>query len=808
MARIVYSDFDLLIQRAAEGYRAQVLTSPAGQAATSFTLPFSELELENFLLRVGRPRRGTRRIDSPEVGAAKSFGERLFSAVFNGEVRGCLRSSLDDVARNNAGLRIRLRLTEVPELADLPWEYLYNPSLNRFLALSVETPFVRYLELPESIRPVSVTPPLRVLVMISSPTDYPQLDVEREWRKLQESIADLTKSGMIILERLDTATLSLLQRHLRRGEYHVFHFIGHGGFEPKLQDGVLIFEDEAQRGRAVSGQDLGTLLHDHRALRLGILNACEGARTSRTDPFAGTAQSLVQQGLPAVIAMQFEITDEAAITFAHEFYAAVADGYPVDAAVAEARKAIFAEGNGLEWGTPVLYLRAADGLIFNVERPAEPAHIIEQPANLTKPAEKTIIPDEPVQRHDATEKPLHSTETPPKRKGGLPTWSMMGTGAVLLLVIAMGIQWMLDRFGRETQKPISIVSLTVEPEKKDIKVKDRVALKVKAVYSDGNAKHITEGVEWKSSNAAIASVNSAGELQAKKEGTTKVTARYGAIESSPLELSFLVEEVPQSGSPQIVSLAVDASRQELKTDERLALKARALYSDGGEKFVTKGVAWQSSQPNVAVVSSTGQVVGRSAGRSDITARYEGVLSSPLHLVVKSAEGDKPALPAVRLVSLTVESKAQEIRLYERMRLGVRGKYSDGTEKLIAGGVEWRSNQPGVLNVSADGQAEGRSEGRAEVTANYGGLSSSPLALVVKGTVEKQGPDVQLKNKMITEYLVSARAYRERGDYTEALTVLERARASDPENKEVAAAIETTRRACNAERRLGREELKC
>jgi hypothetical protein len=253
---------------------------------------------------------------------------------------------------------------------------------------------------------------------------------------------------------------------------------------------------------------------------------------------------------------------------------------------------------------------------------------------------------------------------------------------------------------------------------------------------------------------------------------------------------------------------VDASRQELKTDERLVLKARALYSDGGEKFVAKGVAWQSSQPHVAGVSSTGQVVGRSAGRSDITARYEGVLSSPLQLVVKSAEGDKPALPAVRLVSLTVESKAQEIKLYERLRLGVRGKYSDGTEKLIAGGVEWRSNQPGVLNVSADGQAEGRSEGRAEVTANYGGLWSSPLAFVVKGTVKKQDPEVQLKNKMITEYLVSARAYRERGDYAEALTVLERARASDPENKEVAAAIDATRRACNAERRLGRGELKC
>ncbi|MGI0026147.1 MAG: CHAT domain-containing protein, partial [Nitrososphaera sp.] len=204
--------------------------------------------------------------------------------------------------------------------------------------------------------------------MISSPSDYPKLDVEREWGKLREALGDLDKRGLLTLERLEDATLASLQQQLRRGEYHIFHFIGHGGFDQRLQDGVLILEDEDERGRPVSGQDLGTLMHDHRPLRLAILNACEGARTSRTDPFAGMAQSLVQQGIPAVIAMQFEITDEAAITFAHEFYGAIADGYPVDAALAEARKSIFAQGNGLEWGTPVLYLRSPDGRIFDLER--------------------------------------------------------------------------------------------------------------------------------------------------------------------------------------------------------------------------------------------------------------------------------------------------------------------------------------------------------------------------------------------------------------------------------------------------------
>jgi hypothetical protein len=110
------------------------------------------------------------------------------------------------------------------------------------------------------------------------------------------------------------------------------------------------------------------LLHDEKTLRLAILNACEGGRTSRSDPFAGVGQSLLQQGIPAVIAMQFEIPDEAAITMAYEFYSALADGYPVDAALSEARKGIFAEDYGVEWGTPVLYLRAPDGRIFDIEK--------------------------------------------------------------------------------------------------------------------------------------------------------------------------------------------------------------------------------------------------------------------------------------------------------------------------------------------------------------------------------------------------------------------------------------------------------
>jgi len=168
------------------------------------------------------------------------------------------------------------------------------------------------------------------------------------------------------------------------------HFVGHGGFDTQAQDGVLILEDEQGRGRRVSGQSLATVLTDHAPLRLVVLNSCEGARTARADPFAGVAQSLVQQGIPAVIAMQFEISDAASITFAHEFYAALADGYPVDAALGDARGAIFAQVNDLEWGTPVLYLRAPDGVIL-APQGMQP-HAALTPAVTAGPASAAVPP--------------------------------------------------------------------------------------------------------------------------------------------------------------------------------------------------------------------------------------------------------------------------------------------------------------------------------------------------------------------------------------------------------------------------------
>jgi tetratricopeptide (TPR) repeat protein len=362
-----YLDLDLLFARSQSGYQVRVLRSPAGDGqSVNFAVPFTDLELENFVLRVGRFRARTRRVEAAPVTAAKQVGGQLFNAVFAHGVGECLRRSLDRARAEQAILRIRFRLSDCPELGDLPWEFLYDQNDDWFLALSARTPIVRYVQLPDPPRAVHVTLPLRVLAIRSEPTDCPQLDLQAEWTQVVAALSELTDAGLIALTELAVPTLSELRRALLRDTFHGLHYMGHGQFD-RQHGGALLFTDRRGHGVPVTGGDLGVILRDHDSLRLAVLNACEGGRTDPADPFAGVADTLVRRGIPAVVAMQFEVSDEAAIEFAPALYGALAAGRPVDAAVSEARKAIYTI-SPLEWATPVLYLRADDAQLFDISQ--------------------------------------------------------------------------------------------------------------------------------------------------------------------------------------------------------------------------------------------------------------------------------------------------------------------------------------------------------------------------------------------------------------------------------------------------------
>ncbi len=365
MAVTTYQNFDLLITRSGDDYRAFVVDAPGGDADATFALPFTADELDFLGNLAGVRRGGTGGSGAGSVSDLKELGSLLYGAVIQGKVAAVLATSLEKAEQENVGLRLRLRFSEeTAELATLPWEILYDPVQEHFLALSESSPILRYLSLPKARPTLLVKPPLRVLTVLASPPGYEELNLEREWQVLETAMGSLIADDKFVLDRLEHPTFAALQERLLGEDIHILHFVGHGVYDEAAGAGALVLTDTEGNAQEVSGEELATLLHNHRSLRLVYLNACEGALSSHLNVFSGVAQTLVQQGVPAAVAMQAEISDEAAIDLSRLFYSALAAGYPVDAALTQARVAIAARS--AEWAIPVLFSRSPDNRLFDV----------------------------------------------------------------------------------------------------------------------------------------------------------------------------------------------------------------------------------------------------------------------------------------------------------------------------------------------------------------------------------------------------------------------------------------------------------
>ncbi len=359
MDRPDYLDFDLLIEPGDPGYQIRVLHSPAGQIRETASASLGDPAWPRLAQRLAHTH--DRGLQEAELA---DRGRDLFALAFPGQVTQLYYRSLDRARDRDAGLRIRLRLADAPELLAVPWEILYDPQRGRFLALSDDTPLVRYLELPIPETPLAVSPPLRVLAVAANPTDLPPLDVEREKALLAQALDHPAARDRVQVTWASAANLMALQDHLRREPVHIFHFIGHGLFDPDRRQGMLAFQAEDGRAQLVTADQLAVLLHDRPHLRLVVLNSCDTGRTDLQDPFSGLAQHLVAQGIPGCVAMQVTMPDRAAIAFSRTLYAALADGTSLDTALVEARKAVYFAGYPTAWAIPVLYTHAPDGRIF------------------------------------------------------------------------------------------------------------------------------------------------------------------------------------------------------------------------------------------------------------------------------------------------------------------------------------------------------------------------------------------------------------------------------------------------------------
>ena len=385
---VEYEPFAILIGPGRKGhYPIQVLESPAGEGGAltdELVLPERVHYLDRMLrgmsrqaLRRGQPPGGGSSSRPSRAGldrAAQALGTALFRALFRGEVEILLERSLEACERTRgAGLRIELRadprLRSLAPVLRAPWELLYHPRLHQYLCLERTSPVVRSLLIGRPRSPAELQLPLRLLSVLSNTDPVRRLKLEREYRKLEASLRGIAK-----IEALAKPTWPALRDALRDGHYDVLHFMGHGGFDPSSGMGFLVLENETRGADAVDARRIAEAASGAQRLSLVVLNACESGASGSGEslhPFAGVATALVGRGIPAVVAMQYPISDSSAILFSTVFYERLAAEDPVEAAVTEARLALEQDRGSAAWTwpTPVVFLRRPSPRLLGRERP-------------------------------------------------------------------------------------------------------------------------------------------------------------------------------------------------------------------------------------------------------------------------------------------------------------------------------------------------------------------------------------------------------------------------------------------------------
>jgi hypothetical protein len=142
-----YFDFEIVIgEGTGRTYPVTVVHSDAGEASATMSFPFDEKDLKYHLsqLQVALLRSGgtRRRFLLPEESTVREFGSTLFNALFIGDVRAQYAVLQDQARVKERGVRLKLRI-QPPELAALPWEFLYDTRVGKYLCLSSHTPLMR-----------------------------------------------------------------------------------------------------------------------------------------------------------------------------------------------------------------------------------------------------------------------------------------------------------------------------------------------------------------------------------------------------------------------------------------------------------------------------------------------------------------------------------------------------------------------------------------------------------------------------------------------------------------------------------------
>lgn len=336
--------------------------------------------------------------------ALRDWGEAAFNAVFDNRGAGGM---YDECTHEGyAALRLRVAADD-PEVLAWPWEALRDPSggyvgqlcrVERRVEGDVRDP----QPLPEGLPEDAVN----ILLVIARPFEQ-DVPFRSVGRPLVELIDEKDLPARVTVLRPPTFDALRDHLHENKGQYHIVHFDGHGGFFDLLMEdegsgedlpaggsrhiyspvGHLFFEleedgekldrKEMVRRSAVTAEQIAGVLREA-GVPTVVLNACRSGMHSgeARDPFASVASALLQAGVRSVVAMAYNLYVSAAQEFLPAFYERLFEEGSVGAAVRAGRRQLFAEPGRVcargtfdlqDWLVPVLYQQAPFSYDFATE---------------------------------------------------------------------------------------------------------------------------------------------------------------------------------------------------------------------------------------------------------------------------------------------------------------------------------------------------------------------------------------------------------------------------------------------------------
>jgi SIR2-like domain/CHAT domain len=245
---------------------------------------------------------------------------------------------------------------------------LRDPTLDNALATLERVVFSRFLSSADW-RPVRLRPrnELRALVVIAGPDDLANyrvatVDVEAERRRAKEGLGEIP-----VTEVIGPDTFSRLIGRLR-DEFDILYLVCHGVLDKT--EPILWLESAGGSSARTPGTDLVERLGElPRPPRLVVLASCQGAGTGSEagvgegGVLAALGPRLAEAGIPAVVAMQGNISMATVERFMPVFFRELRRDGQIDRAMAAARAAVRDRDDA--W-VPALFLRLNSGRIWYV----------------------------------------------------------------------------------------------------------------------------------------------------------------------------------------------------------------------------------------------------------------------------------------------------------------------------------------------------------------------------------------------------------------------------------------------------------